>query len=133
MLSLFSCIAASKLYELYVKTPSKTKPVLTITIDNKEKFITVYEKVSKELDVPLTSLKITKGRSIPHRCMTLLENHIQNHDRLLLTYVNEKSVESNAQKPTKVSKFDGRKIAKKPVIYIYPTEEIDATVSIHPD
>jgi len=126
---LFSCIAASKLCTLHIKTPLTTKTYMSVTIDNNEKFLSVCEKVAKDLKVPVTSIKITKGRQIPHRCMTLKENHIHNNDRLLLTFINSKAMPETND----LYRYNPGRMMKKPVIYIYPTEEIEATVSVHPE
>jgi len=142
MIGLFTCLSASKLCTLYIKA-SETRN-FKVEIDDNKKVSAVYNLVSKKLNIPESKFRITmKGRNI-YRCRTLIENDVHDGDHLSLKFGNfpykfPKSIEGKSAKNKLYTDWDDGPIGEpwghghrvfKPIIYIYPTEEIDATVSL---
>ena len=120
---------AESIFTLKVDTYNfnKKSTIFPIQINSGSKFINVYTAVAKQLGINETDIQITFANKIPHRCKTLKENGLYNGATIK---VKKASDNANAAWNWK-NGFNFYTVAK-PVIYLYPTEEMDVSVSVNP-
>jgi len=140
-LGLFSILAVSKTVTLHVVKGDKK---IDLSLDDEEKFGYVYLKTAELLKVEPESFVILKGRTPPHRCQTIRQNLIKDGTTLVARdlHHNLRHVKLQGGKQLPVGpvknfvdsgsfRYNPGMMCRKPVIYLYPTKETDATVAIN--
>lgn len=125
MFGFFAYIAASKLCTLKVKTHKTSMPYIYVSADDNDYFCKVYENIAEQLGVPASSLKITMGNIVINKHLRLCQYQIRDNAILRVSYHKDQMGSSK-----RLIRYRPNAFHKKPVIYLYPTEEIDAKVSV---
>ena len=130
---LFGFASCIETYTLKVNSYNfnKKATLFPVTINADWQFINVYSAVASHLGVNISDIQITFENKIPHRCKTLRENGLY-HGATIKVKSSSQNTNSDWKALSAEDFFRFVPVGKKPVIYLYPKEEMDVSVSINP-
>jgi len=117
---LIASVLSEKIKIRYTYKAQFTVSFRSMEFDTEDKFSVVYERIAAALNKEPKSILIRYKGEIPHRCRTIRQAGVLENTVLLVS----DAFEIGGWKPGVV--------AKKPVIYVYPTEPTNVKISVQP-
>ena len=100
----------------------------SVSFPETTKISDLYQRFASDMGIKKEKLLITFNGQVLHRCMTIEESGIKNGSYIKV----HQASSSNGLLPKVTSYWSGMyAVAKKPVIYLYPTKSEDVKVSIN--